>query len=81
MGADVTIRVRDTDGVLDPQVSGRAFDRFTRGSATGRSGLGLPIVAAVAVAHGGTAGIAAAPDGGVTAWLRVPREARLGSNA
>ena len=79
--ADVTITVRDTEGVLDPAVAGRAFDRFTRGSATGRSGLGLPIVAAIAAAHGGTAGIAAKPGGGVSAWLRLPRESRLGSNA
>jgi two-component system OmpR family sensor kinase len=52
----------------------RAFDRFSRGEA-GRStegtGLGLAIVAAVATAHGGTAG-AANTDSGTDVWLAIP---------
>jgi signal transduction histidine kinase len=69
---DVTVQVHDSSGRLDPGVDGRAFDRFTRGGATGRSGLGLPIVGTVAQAHGGSAGIGADARGGVTAWIRLP---------
>ena len=53
----------------------RAFDRFSRadeGRGSGGSGLGLSIVALIAEAHGGTAGVANAPAGGADAWVALP---------
>jgi len=49
------------------------FRRFQRGPArtTTGSGLGLPIVAALAEAHGGTAGVTG-EDGHFTAWIALP---------
>ena len=55
-----------------------AFERFRRASDArgsddgGGSGLGLAIVLAVAEAHGGTATVANASNGGATVTLRLP---------
>jgi signal transduction histidine kinase len=71
----VTLHVRDEGAGVPPELRPQAFERFTRGDPTrdpdGGAGLGLAIVAAVAQAHGGTAGIA----GGATSdvWMKVPR--------
>jgi signal transduction histidine kinase len=70
----VAVHVRDSGPGLDPSVRHTAFDPMTRGGSTGRSGLGLAIVAAVAVSHGGAAGITNRDTGGVDAWIRVPTE-------
>jgi signal transduction histidine kinase len=59
------------DGFID-----RAFDRFSRADdarSSGGSGLGLSIVALIAEAHGGEAGVANRPDGGGDAWIVLPR--------
>lgn len=53
----------------------RVFERFARaGSGRGveGSGLGLPIVAAIAAAHGGTAHAESPPGGGATLVVRLP---------
>jgi signal transduction histidine kinase len=54
----------------------RAFDRFSRADegrgSSGGSGLGLSIVALIAKAHGGEAGVENAPAGGADAWVAVP---------
>ncbi|MCS6711593.1 HAMP domain-containing protein [Brachybacterium sp. EF45031] len=53
----------------------RIFDRFARGTGvtdTAGTGLGLPIVRAIAQAHGGSAHVTAAPGGGARFVLRVP---------
>jgi signal transduction histidine kinase len=58
------------DGLLE-----RAFERFSRGDRArpgGGSGLGLPIVARIAAAHGGEAGARNLRDGGADVWLSVP---------
>jgi signal transduction histidine kinase len=68
----VAVHVYDRGPGLDPALHGRAFDRFTRGRATGRSGLGLAIVDAVARGHGGVSGIEDRAGGGADAWIRLP---------
>ena len=49
-----------------------AFDRFARAPGSRGAGLGLAIVAAVARAHGGTAGAVNRPSGGADVWVRLP---------
>jgi two-component system, OmpR family, sensor kinase len=54
----------------------RLFERFHRGGAsTGGTGLGLAIVAAIAEAHGGTAG-ANSSAVRFDAWIRLPNQTR-----
>lgn len=64
----------DGPGVPDGFIP-HAFERFSRAGA-GRSGtgtgLGLAIVALIARAHGGRAGIGNRPSGGTDAWLELP---------
>ena len=53
----------------------RAFERFSRASASSRdggSGLGLAIVQTVARAHGGEAHAANRAGGGADVWLALP---------
>jgi two-component system, OmpR family, sensor kinase len=62
-------------GPIDPELSRRAFERFYRGS--GRrdgTGLGLPIVAALARRRGGAARIQNADGGRVRAEVTLPGE-------
>src|SRR5919108_4553111 len=56
----------------------RAFERFSRGdpARADGAGLGLPIVATIAQAHGGEAGAANLPGGGADVWLSLPAAAR-----
>jgi len=58
----------------------RAFERFSRGDDArnrGGSGLGLSIVALIATAHGGSAGVRGAEGGGADVWLALPRASGL----
>ena len=69
------IGVLSESGPIDPELSTRAFERFYRGS--GRrdgTGLGLPIVAALARRRGGTARIENAEQGRVRAEVNLPVE-------
>jgi signal transduction histidine kinase len=70
----VTLHVRDAGPGVPAGLRSGAFERFTRGDPTrdpdGGAGLGLAIVAAIAEAHGGTAGIAESSESDV--WLRLP---------
>jgi signal transduction histidine kinase len=53
----------------------RAFDRFSRADdarSGGGAGLGLSIVALIAAAHGGDAGVGNREAGGADVWLSVP---------
>jgi heavy metal sensor kinase len=73
---DALLLTVDDDGEgIDPAIAQRAFDRFARGDAarvgTG-TGLGLAIVRAIAVAHGGSAGLERRSEGGTRAWVRLP---------
>jgi two-component system OmpR family sensor kinase len=56
-----------------------AFERFSRADQSrpaGGAGLGLPIVALIAAAHGGTAHAANREGGGADVWLEVPNAAQ-----
>lgn len=83
---DVTLRATTSAGRVRMEVTDfgegpeaaflpHAFERFTRADAarsTPGTGLGLPIVAAVAQAHGGAAGLETLPGGGTAAWIEIP---------
>jgi two-component system, OmpR family, sensor kinase len=72
----VELHVRDRGAGLPSEFAGRAFDRFSRADeARGRggTGLGLAIVESIAQAHDGDAGAVNRPDGGLDAWISVPR--------
>jgi signal transduction histidine kinase len=70
-----TIGVVSQSGPIDPELSRRAFERFYRGPA-GRdgTGLGLPIVAALARRRGGVARIENVERGRVRAEVTLPSE-------
>ncbi len=56
-----------------------AFERFSRADEArteGGSGLGLAIVAAIAKAHGGSAGAINRPEGGADVWIDLPASER-----
>lgn len=77
---DVFFRCSDTGPGLPEESHDRAFDRFwrvdeSRGRSRGGSGLGLPIVRAIARAHGGEALILAHDGPGLTIEIRLPRHA------
>jgi signal transduction histidine kinase len=70
------LAVLSESGPIDPELTRRAFERFYRGS--GRrdgTGLGLPIVAALARRRGGAARIENAGEGLVRAEVTLPSEA------
>jgi signal transduction histidine kinase len=70
-GRTVEIHVTDEGRGFPDGFRERAFDRFSRADEArshGGSGLGLSIVAAIAAAHGGEAGIAEGAD----VWVALP---------
>jgi two-component system, OmpR family, sensor histidine kinase MprB len=72
---DRGVVVRDHGSGVDPEDLPYVFDRFYRGAnSRGRqgSGLGLAIVRQVALQHGGSVGVANAPDGGAIFTMRLP---------
>lgn len=87
-GSQVLLSARDDGGVLSIEVSDRgpgfppeflphAFERFTRADPgrareRGGSGLGLAVVRAIAMAHGGTAVAANRADGGAAVRMMLP---------
>jgi two-component system OmpR family sensor kinase len=73
----VELHVRDEGPGFPDDLLGSAFERFTRGDparARGGAGLGLPIVAAIAAAHGGTARARNRSEGGADVWISLPRD-------
>ena len=80
-GGRVRLWVRDEGQGVSAQDAKRIFERFARGNA-GRgvegSGLGLPIVAAIAEAHGGTVELVSQPGRGATFTLDLPERAAPG---
>jgi signal transduction histidine kinase len=75
----ITLRARAVDGAVELHVLDegpgfgaggveRAFERFSGDGI----GLGLPIVEAIATAHGGRAGAEDRPEGGADAWIALP---------
>jgi len=63
--------VTDEGDGFEDDLLGRASERFARGVRSTGAGLGLAIVAAVAEAQGGSAGVANRRDG-AEAWLSLP---------
>ncbi|PTR28903.1 two-component system OmpR family sensor kinase [Rhodococcus sp. OK519] len=77
-GADAVVEVADAGPGLADEDAARVFERFYRADASrtrasGGSGLGLSIVAAIVAAHGGTVGVDSAPGRGATFRVRLPR--------
>ena len=72
------LEVADEGPGLAPDEAARAFERFyradpARARASGGSGLGLSIVAAIAAAHGGRATVDTEPGRGATFRVELPR--------
>ena len=79
-GEFVEIHVTDDGPGIPLGFRERAFERFSRGDDArnrGGSGLGLSIVALIATAHGGSAGVGDAESGGADVWLSLPRASGL----
>jgi signal transduction histidine kinase len=73
----VELEVADDGAGIQPELRERVFDRFSRGGGDttppfSGSGLGLSIVRAVAVAHGGTVALDESPGGGARFTVRLP---------
>jgi signal transduction histidine kinase len=65
--------VTDAGGGLPADLATRAFQPFFKGERSDGCGLGLAIVAGIAKAHGGAAGLDNRPGDGATFWLEIPR--------
>jgi signal transduction histidine kinase len=74
-GKLLALHVADQGSGFADEVAGCAFQRFTRGEkAHDRgSGLGLSLVAAIAIAHRGVATVGNLPEGGADACIALPR--------
>ncbi|TDD94174.1 HAMP domain-containing histidine kinase [Actinomadura rubrisoli] len=67
------IEVTDEGPGMSPADAARAFERFHRAEqGTTGTGLGLPIVAAIAAAHGGRADLLSEPAKGTTVRITLP---------
>jgi len=74
LNGTVELHVEDEGEGVPAEFAERAFERFTRADearAGGGAGLGLAIVAAIARAHGGRAGLARRANG-TDAWIALP---------
>jgi two-component system OmpR family sensor kinase len=74
---EAILEVADTGPGLSPDQKARVFERFYRADsartrATGGSGLGLSIVAALVAAHNGKVTVADTPGGGATFTVHLP---------
>jgi signal transduction histidine kinase len=67
----VELVVADQGGGFAPEMLAHAMERFARDRASTGAGLGLSIVATIAEANGGAAGVRNV-DGGAEAWIAVP---------
>ncbi|HSH62458.1 MAG TPA: HAMP domain-containing sensor histidine kinase, partial [Acidimicrobiales bacterium] len=84
--ATAALEVADEGPGLPPEQSQRVFERFyradpSRSRASGGSGLGLSIVAAIAGAHGGNATVESTPGRGATFRVELPLETATGPAA
>ena len=75
-GQGALLEVTDAGQGMDAEAAARAFDRFYRGGHNGKyahgSGLGLSIVQAIAVAHGGHAMLRSAAGVGTSVQVWIP---------
>jgi two-component system OmpR family sensor kinase len=74
-GELIGLHVADQGTGFAEDIAERAFQRFSRGrrARDPGSGLGLSLVAAIAVAHGGVAAVGNLPEGGADACIALPR--------
>jgi two-component system OmpR family sensor kinase len=84
-GALAVVEVHDDGPGMEPEVAERAFERFSRADASrsrhaGGAGLGLAIVRAIVVAHGGDVVLDTAPGAGTTVRVELPRHAPVGAS-
>jgi signal transduction histidine kinase len=76
-GDSITITVTDNGPGIDSTLASELFGRFRRGhTRSDGSGLGLTVVRALAEAHGGTASLGNAEQGGTQATLRLPQNSK-----
>jgi two-component system, OmpR family, sensor histidine kinase BaeS len=66
------VAVRDEGQGIPPGMLEHVLERFVRGPDSTGNGLGLPIVADIAEAHGGSATVASKPGEGTTVTLFLP---------
>ena len=78
-GDVVLVSVADRGPGMAPAQMEAAFERFWTTKDEGGSGLGLPIVARLARASGGTASLVARPGGGLEVRVRLPRRSTRGT--
>ncbi|GLB67050.1 sensor histidine kinase [Arthrobacter mangrovi] len=74
---ELRLWVRDEGAGIAPEDQKRIFERFARGANSTRaegSGLGLPIVSAIAAAHGGRVELASAPGRGSTFTIVIAEQ-------
>ncbi|MEV7629051.1 ATP-binding protein [Actinoplanes sp. NPDC089786] len=77
-GREVVIAVRDEGDGIAPEHLAHVFERFYRADPSrsrgggASSGLGLAIVEAIVIAHGGTVGVISAPGEGTTVRILLP---------
>ena len=84
-GARVRLIIDDDGPGIPEEQRGRIFDRFARldaarGRDGGGAGLGLSIVRAIALAHGGDVAVESSPEGGARFVLELPREVPGGAS-
>ncbi len=77
-GGRAVVEVHDDGPGMPREVADRAFERFARADASrsrhaGGAGLGLAIVQAIVVAHGGQVALDSAPGQGTTVRVELPR--------
>lgn len=79
---DLVCMVRDTGSGIDAAALPYIFDRFYRAESArtrneGESGLGLAIVRAIVVAHGGTVDVSSQTGQGTVFTLRIPLQVQV----
>jgi len=76
-GEETVLAVETGGPVLDQRQVDRLTQPFERlgGERTGSAGLGLSIVAAIAIAHGGRLALVARPEGGLRVAVTLPKAA------
>jgi two-component system, OmpR family, sensor histidine kinase BaeS len=73
MADGAAVSVTDTGHGMTPDEIARMFDRFTKGTASRGSGLGLTIARGIAAAHGGDITASSETGRGTTVTLTLPR--------
>lgn len=82
VGHEIRLWVRDTGVGISPEAKERIFERFGQENpAHGGAGLGLPIVMAIARAHGGTVDVESTLGVGSTFMIRIPARPEQGNSA